>query len=627
MQHMFRLFCAGALLVAACSTPDDATENWGDASTVAQSMRVGPVLTPTLEVGPVVIGQPVEFTATGLSPGQNMAIFEGDPNDSASCGTAIPRRYQAAFGTQCLTPFNAHPIIRGLTADANGVVHATKFLNGLALGDTLQFQAVTPARTRTVHSNAVTQTVVKVGLDCVRLSSPVDQTVVSGGWANPGDWSCTAQHGDVHITGADAIHHGSIDFYQDVELFADGVQVDAQVVDGSGGLSYHFDYLVADGDTVVFSTRALVTNLVPSGSISQLELTSVYAESSASADDASWSGQSLGPIVTLASTGTLQCAPSPLFPLDYLVVANSQDALAFIRCYATGEDVTILSTDVDIDGDERMYDAYTVRTSTTPARTGFSSNGHLRVNGSSILVQDGGYVDLSLVGHAAQHVGHGGTAYSGDMSTPTFTQIDAIGMSSGEHTVWVGSIRGATTTLYATIPNLTLGAYSPVHGTPGVGNVFTFNVYASPTNDLDIEMLEFHFETTDGSNSGWNVCDTNSLASYNMDHSDFSLTDTFTRTALDADADWTLYAGSGACNTSPQVMTDAVLDLGNNAPIVEAGFTRTYSLTMDSTGVSPASDDHVIVSITDMCWFDGFVHVCSNMVPGLPLRSNVVMFN
>jgi hypothetical protein len=347
-----------------------------------------------------------------------------------------------------------------------------------------------------------------------------------------------------------------------------------------------------------------------------------------SGDDASWSGQELGPTVTRVNTEGLSCGPSPLNPRDYLMVANSQDLLAVVRCWATGGDVRIRSSDVDIDGAERMYDLYTLSTPVSSPQSTTSYNNHLSVRGSDILVQEGLYVDLSLVGHAAEHEGRGGNAFSGDQSTPYFTQIEAIGVSSGEQIVWTGSIAGATTTVYATLPVLTLSAGTPQGVQPiGWGEVMRFNVDAPFVGDVIMTGIEFGFGLSDNYGSGWNECDTDSMSPYVLSAQDFSFYDRSSPGApLDIDADWTLLANQTNCGTTPQVLGGAFLDLTSNPGYVASDDTGTFALNMNTLGASVADNDSVHVYVVSMCWDDGYVSVCSDAVSGISNIHNEISY-
>ncbi len=621
MRHLFFLILAacgqGALeLGEIVSTPMPLASEWSEIDELVDQGEIlltsgGLVYIPELTVDHLVPGQQTTFTASGVTPGQWVVFFVGQPNYGGGCGTPIPQARQWMFGTQCLTPFNARPVlVRGAntTADPTGVATLQKTLSlTVPLGTTRQYQAASVAGAFTTLSNAVTKTVVDSWLECTSGSSIVDSSIVRGAQnVEVASFECTAHGGDIGVDDLHFDHLGDPDLYQSINLTVGGVTVAGPELLSLGNeLDFHDSFVIPVGQTMELVLEADTTIGGPlSSPTSQFVLTTVNAQSGITGDDVSWIGTQYGPVVTVISTEALDCELWSGTPNDDLLLADTlSNHIATWRCVALYGDVALDELTLEFDGDDRMYELIQLEVGGFDHLGLIGSMGDLRLTGLNEIVPQGGYIYITAYADTDVHVSYpNGSAYSGDSVTPTLVNVQGYGAASGEFVEWTGDAPANTMYLFETKPTVSVNASSPSGAkVPGNIEVFRFNVNCSSPEDCVMDQVIFQISATDNAASDWNNCDTDVNPSGALDAADFSiydLSDAGLAMPLESgDADWQLLREDGSrCRTTSAPLGYARLILSTPV-VVPAGTTHVFSVYMNTSGASAANDDSIRISI------------------------------
>lgn len=198
-------------------------------------------------------------------------------------------------------------------------------------------------------------------------------------------------------------------------------------------------------------------------------------------------------------------------------------------------------------------------------------------------------LDLDMLADTMQAVGEGsGTTVYSDTGT---------GINGGAAT----DLDGSVMTLYKTKPTISLASSTPSGAVyAGSNDVFHFTISADSGGYVTLNEVSFALASTDVGATNWNVCDTTG-GTTGIDEPDLGLYDVADlSTALDIDADWTLYDSSdGSVCTEDTDDVDYIVALLTTPDTIAAGTSVTYALyiNVNSTGANAANDDTLRVSL------------------------------
>ncbi len=238
----------------------------------------------------------------------------------------------------------------------------------------------------------------------------------------------------------------------------------------------------------------------------------------------------------------------------------------------------------------------------------------------------------------------GGAGESGEKVQFTLNALDvgsfeAVGMTTGnsfdENDLLVKVASAATIYRY-TKPTVSLSILSPAGvAIPGVLETLRFNLSADSAGDVQIKSFTFELKTTDNAMSDWNSCPIVGIDSFVA--SDFSLYNLTTGAGISldtSDLDWSLADTAGAaCSIVATQLGFVTITLP--APlIIPAGTTHTFTVEVDTTGASSASDDSFrldipgnILGLSGLIWGDGgTVSLGGSHIDSLPINGNTLVF-
>lgn len=164
------------------------------------------------------------------------------------------------------------------------------------------------------------------------------------------------------------------------------------------------------------------------------------------------------------------------------------------------------------------------------------------------------------------------------------------------------TITGNAMTLRKTKPTVTLSAASPSGASvPGLNEVLRFTVAADAAGDVVLDALTFNVTSTDNASTatGWNVeGDSSGVLDVTSSWSLYDSSD-LTTPLETSDANWTLYATTGAAAASSGLKIGAARLVFGTARTIAAGTSKTYVLKVDTTGASSSADDTVRFDILE----------------------------
>jgi|GEM_PF-2721711 len=328
-----------------------------------------------------------------------------------------------------------------------------------------------------------------------------------------------------------------------------------------------------------------------------------------------------GITVTLASdsaTSTIILGSSTgVSVAKYKFTATDEDfvvnKVTFLNCIGYNEDDECADVGEDAGDDNAVATvkvSYTNSDGTTETKSGYFSDNSAIFSGMDLFVpaDENRYLTVTVDTYVVSSTGAAsGSIIQLNFDTETAAaEFEAVGQSSGEtinegETTCPDSVAANDMTLYKTKPTISLSSGSPFGaGIPGLNEVFRFNIAADSRGYVTLNEVTFKMTSTDNTTGGteWNTCDITG-GTIGIDEPNLSFYDiSDMSTALDIDADWTLYDSSdgSVCTEDTDVIDYIVLDL-TTADVIGAGTTVTYSLYMDTTGASSANDDSLRIDL------------------------------
>ena len=344
--------------------------------------------------------------------------------------------------------------------------------------------------------------------------------------------------------------------------------------------------------------------------------------------------------VTVATSGSLAVALDSSSPDSKLLMTGTSDNwVSSFKFTATNEDIEIntmtfvegqadssISLSDDNTGAVDTYAnniasvsiAYDDINGDTQTKTAYMTSNEVNFSGLDMYVSKNDpavvdvYVDIPESdrknGYASTNERIELTFYEDDASgTDAFS---AVGLGSGttfdESETGIAHVEANFHPIVETMPTISLHASSPSGASvPGMSEVFRYTVSAASNEDVVIREQIFKVTSTDNGSTMWNECDSanddpQSFVDQGSDFSLFNYSDL--GTDLTDDAEWEMLKSTGLdCDTTSADVAFLQLEFSTDAEAITiaAGTTETFSLWIDTTDASAASDDAFRIDIPE----------------------------